>query len=78
LRAGGFPSKFTLPVTDEATVTGGVASATPDQSHTATAPVASHNVFRITRRLSHLVIAELLSVVCGGFELVWRPFIRSG
>ena len=40
LRAGGFPSKVTVPVMDEA------ATATPGQPATATSPAASHNLFR--------------------------------
>ena len=50
LRAGAFPSKVTVPVTDEA------ATATPGQTDTATSPAASHNLFPVrahARLLGH-------------------------
>ena len=55
LRVGTFPSKVTVPVTDEA------ATATPGQTDTATSPAASHNLFAVLRMLGSLVIADLVS-----------------
>ncbi len=52
LRAGGFPSKVTVPVMDDA------AMATPGQTDIATSPAASHNLFPVTRMLGSLVIAK--------------------
>jgi hypothetical protein len=52
LRAGAFPAKVTVPVTDEA------AEATPGHTDTATNPAASHNLFPETRILGSLVIAK--------------------
>ena len=57
LRAGAFPSKVTVPVTDEA------AKATPGQTDTATSTAASHNLFPVARMLGSLVIANPFAVV---------------
>ena len=50
LRTGGFPSKVTVPVMDEA------AKATPGQTDNATSPAASRNLFPVPRMLGSLVI----------------------
>jgi hypothetical protein len=56
LRAGGFPSKVTVPFTVEA------ATAMPGHNDTATIPAATHNRFEDTRTLA-LIIANLVSAV---------------
>ena len=58
LRAGAFPAKVTVPVTVDA------ATATPGPTNT-TSPAASHKLFAVTRMLSSLVIANLVSVDAG-------------
>ena len=52
LRAGAFPTKVTVPVTDEA------AKATPGQTDNATSAAASHNLLPVLRILGSLVIAK--------------------
>jgi hypothetical protein len=65
LIVGTFPSKVTVPVTDEA------ATATPGQTDTATSPAASHNLFPVLRMLDSFVIANLVFIVTVG--AAFRP-----